>query len=109
MLDRERPAEGFYDWIVFEPFKRNHLGTLAEDRIGDTRTCRRSVDQNRTGPAHALLAAYMRRREVKSFAKEIGKMSPGFDKFLETLAIDKEVYLHHESKTSAAARCRAVI
>ena len=69
----------------------------------------RSVDQNRTGPAHALLAAYMSRGEVKSIAKKIGQMSPGFDEFLEPLAIDEEVYLHHESKTSAAARCRAVI
>ena len=109
MLDRERLTKGFNNRIVFEPFKRNDLGALALHRIGDARTCRRAVDQNCAGPAYPLLAAYVRRREVKSIAKKIGKMNPRFDKLLETQAIDKEAYLHHELKTSAAARRKALM
>src|SRR5205085_9911832 len=57
VLGGERGAQLRHHRILGEALDRAHLGAFAGEREGDARSCRRAVDLERAGAAHAVLAA----------------------------------------------------
>jgi hypothetical protein len=74
VLGHEGVAQLRDDRVVLEPLERRHVGPFAHDRVGDAGARRCAVEQDRAGPAHALLAAKMCRGELQLLSQEVREM-----------------------------------
>src|SRR5262249_48190799 len=90
-------------------FDRRDLRALAQDRIGDARSRRLAVDQQRARTARALLAAKMRAGQTEPFAQQVGKVHARLYRLDDRHGVHGEAYGFHWAIACAAARARAVM
>jgi len=80
MVAMEGIADSRHDRVVAEALDRTDLSTVESNRKGDARASGGTVDQHRTGSAHAVLATEMGAGEVLLHTEEIAETGAWLDR-----------------------------
>src|SRR4029079_13198720 len=104
MVAMEGIADSRHDRVVAEALDRTDLSTVESNRKGDARASGGTVDQHRTGSAHAVLATEMGAGEVLLHTEEIAETGAWLDRRGMLLAIDSEGDVSHEAVACRMAR-----
>src|SRR5215475_7899156 len=96
--------EHLQDRIVPQPFKGDDGAAVAHHGEHEARPRRLAVDEDRAGPAGAVLAAEMCRDQAAALAHEIGEAFARLDPPRHLGAVDLDLHVDHHACSSLTAR-----